>query len=261
MTENCSIGKISSSDCNLLTYSKKVGLKDISLFDLQEREILAWRTEIVITLIETVCLHHEQVFLLRYSFLQKKCCDSFKVHGKKGSKSSLREITFQMAKVFQDNHIPVVPGQKLCPKCRIKFSDLHDNDLSGEVQDDTSSDEIHDNDDSFHKESYSIKAQGKDNVKASDFLVSYYDDHVWIGIACYIDEANGDIEVKFMHPAFPSKSFHWPRREDKCFVPVTNVVCVIKAPTTSSGRQYYFTDNEHILIQAEINKYETLKHL
>ena len=98
------------------------------------------------------------------------------------------------------------------------------------------------------------KHKGKETVKASDFLVSYYDDHVWIVIACYIDETNGDIEVKFMHPAFPSKSFHWPRREDKCFVQVTHVVCV-------TGRQYYFTDNEHLLIQAQINKYETLKHL
>ena len=77
-----------------------------------------------------------------------------------------------------------------------------------------------------------LKHKGKENVKDSDFLVSYYDDHVWIVIACYIDETNGDIEVKFMHPAFPSKSFHWPRREDKCFVQVTHVVCVIKAPTT-----------------------------
>ena len=100
MAEDCSIGKISSSDCNLLTYRKRVELKDISSFYLQEREILAWRTDNNVTLIERVCLRHEQVFLLRNSFLQKKCCDPFKVHGEKGSKSSLREITFQMAKVF-----------------------------------------------------------------------------------------------------------------------------------------------------------------
>ena len=83
--------------------------------------------------------------------LQKKCCDPFKVHRKKGSKSSLREITFQTTKVFQDNHIPV-----------IKFGDLHDNDLSGEVHDDTSSNEIHDNDDSFHKEYLSTSLEEMD---------------------------------------------------------------------------------------------------
>ena len=94
--------------------------------------------------------------------LEKKCCDPFKVHGKKGSKSSLPEITFQTAKVFQDNNIPVTPGQRLCPKCRIKFGDLHDNDLSGEVHDDTSSDEIHDNDDSFHKEYLSTSMEEMD---------------------------------------------------------------------------------------------------
>ena len=56
----------------------------------------------------------------------------------------------------------MIPGQKLCPKCRIKFGDLHDNDFSGEVHDDTSSDEIHDNDDSFHKEYLSTSMEEMD---------------------------------------------------------------------------------------------------
>ena len=99
MTENCSIGEISSSDCNLLTYSKKVGLKDISLFDLQDREILAWRTDIDITLIETVCLHHEQVFLLRC--FKRNAVIHSKFMGKKEVKALCGKSLFKQPKYFK----------------------------------------------------------------------------------------------------------------------------------------------------------------
>lgn len=54
-------------------------------------------------------------------------------------------------------------------------------------------------------------------------------------------EEEGDIKVKFMHPFGPAPSFHWPSREDICYVPLNNVIAKISTPATKgSGRVYYF---------------------
>ena len=76
------------------------------------------------TAASTVCYHHEQKYLSRYSNLQKKCCDPLKIHKKKIPKSSLREISLEAAKIFKNSKIDVIPGQKLCPSCRVKFNTL-----------------------------------------------------------------------------------------------------------------------------------------
>ena len=39
----------------------------------------------------------------------------------------------------------------------------------------------------------------------------------------------GDMKIEFLHPHGPRKTFSWPFVADKCFVPVTNVLCVITA--------------------------------
>ena len=46
----------------------------------------------------------------------------------------------------------------------------------------------------------------------------------------------GDMKIEFLHPHGPRKTFSWPFVADKCFVPVTNVLCVITAPTTITGQ-------------------------
>ena len=75
-------------------------------------------------------------------------------------------------------------------------------------------------------------------VKAFDYIVCTYDRKCWIGMVNQIDAQCEDLLVNYMHPSFPSRSFHWPIREDKCWIPNFNVVCVINAPKTVTGRQY-----------------------
>lgn len=142
MSHNCSIGKATLSECNLFTYTTRTGLKDIESFGLDEREVLSWRSGLNMNQLETVCFHHEQVFMERFAFLQKKCCDPFKSHREKGSRSSLREISLSMARIFQKNEIDVIPGQKICPKCRIKYNGLCNYDIVDEVDDQISNDEL-----------------------------------------------------------------------------------------------------------------------
>ena len=61
----------------------------------------------------------------------------------------------------------------------------------------------------------------------------------WIGLIDVIDTEQHDVKCKFMHPNYPANSFHWPSREDSCYVPLNNILCVIEAPYTATGRQYH----------------------
>ena len=48
-----------------------------------------------------------------------------------------------------------------------------------------------------------------DRIKISTYLLCKYNDQYWIGIVPDIDEATGDVKVKFMHPHYPGISFFW----------------------------------------------------
>ena len=81
-------------------------------------------------------------------------------------------------------------------------------------------------------------------LKVSQFIACVYDDSPWIGTILEIDEANRDILVKFLHPPLPTRSFHWPEREDKCYIPDTNILSIVKPPVISTGRQYCLSDED-----------------
>ena len=44
-----------------------------------------------------------------------------------------------------------------------------------------------------------------------------------------------DLKIEFLHPHGPRKTFSWPSVTDKCFVPASNILCVITTPTTITG--------------------------
>ena len=85
---SCTIGKILSEECDLEVYTKFKGTKSFSVLQAEEKEILKLRVGVDIGSDGDVCFHHEQVYLVKYSHLyQKKCCDPFLVHGKKGARA------------------------------------------------------------------------------------------------------------------------------------------------------------------------------
>ncbi len=81
-------------------------------FTDDEKEVLQLRSNVAITDNDTTCYHNDQFLFFTYSFLQKKCCDPFSVHNKKGSKSSLREISLNMWKQLKEIGRVAKPGQK-----------------------------------------------------------------------------------------------------------------------------------------------------
>ena len=53
-----------------------------------------------------------------------------------------------------------------------------------------------------------------------------------------VNVPEGDLKIEFLHLNGSRKTFSWPSAADKCFVPVSNILCVITAPTTATGRMY-----------------------
>ena len=79
-------------------------------------------------------------------------------------------------------------------------------------------------------------------IKVAEFSLVIYDEQFWIGMVLLIDNEQQDLEVNFMHPAFPAGAYTWPRRDDTCFVPNVNVAFKISAPITSNGRSYTLSE-------------------
>ncbi len=52
-------------------------------------------------------------------------------------------------------------------------------------------------------------------------------------------EEHGDFFIRFMHPHGPSKLFHWPNKEDTCWVREGDIFCVIDTPSVASSRRMY----------------------
>ena len=52
----------------------------------------------------------------------------------------------------------------------------------------------------------------------------------------------GDMKIEFLHPHGSRKTFSRPFVADKCFVPVSNISCIITAPTTITGQMYQSLD-------------------
>ena len=69
-----------------------------------------------------------------------------------------------------------------------------------------------------------------------DYVSCLYDNTWWVGITTNVHKE--DVQVKFMRPSRPSRSFQWPHVEDICWVPNDHILCKIDIPITSSGRFY-----------------------
>ena len=82
-------------------------------------------------------------------------------------------------------------------------------------------------------------------VKLMDFVACKYDSFWWVGLIGEVVEVNKDVKVVFLHPHGPGKSFTWPNREDCCWVPLTNILQVIKTSTTRTGHIYDISNADY----------------
>ena len=87
-------------------------------------------------------------------------------------------------------------------------------------------------------------------VSICQFVLCSYEGHKLFGMACEVNTAHKDIEIKFMHPPCASRSYTWLRR-DICWLPITNIFFLLKTQsmTTGIGRQYYLHNDDQKYIQ------------
>ena len=88
-------------------------------------------------------------------------------------------------------------------------------------------------------------------IQLARFIVCMYDDKHGLGMVMQIDIDNADVQIKFMQPHLPSISFKWPVRDDVCWVPMPNILCMVNAPIlqTVTGRNYQLEKNAICKIQ------------
>ncbi len=91
-------------------------------------------------------------------------------------------------------------------------------------------------------------------IKVSEFGMFQYDENLWLGVILLIDKDEQDFKVKFMHPAFPARTYVWPRNDDICFVPHIHMLCKVGAPITRSGRTYSLIQSDICMIENELKK-------
>ena len=81
---------------------------------------------------------------------------------------------------------------------------------------------------------------------APSLYISCIYNSLWcVGLVNKVDEEQGDVDVQFMHPQGPRKTFNWPQGGDSCYVPIGNIVFAIQALTTTTGRTYRIFDEDY----------------
>lgn len=149
MEEKCSVGETTHSDCHLLNYVKKKSIQNIDTFSINDLNLLKLRTGS--NELKTVCLHHQSVFLKKYEFLQKVCCDPFKKH-KTLIKKTLCAVTLEQSGIISSKGYKVKPGQKLCAFCRKKLLKAKQTDVVIDESDDFLKDQYGEYEDELHQE-------------------------------------------------------------------------------------------------------------
>ena len=65
-------------------------------------------------------------------------------------------------------------------------------------------------------------------LSIGQFVLCTYEGHKLVGLACEVNTAHKDIEIKCMHPLCPNRSYTWQRYDDICLVPITNIFVLLK---------------------------------
>ena len=85
------------------------------------------------------------------------------------------------------------------------------------------------------------KAEMISVLAPGQYIAAVYDDQWWLGMILEVDNEHDDYKVRFLHPAGPSPTFHWPQFDDECYIGIVrdHILLSIAALNASSyGRQY-----------------------
>ena len=82
-------------------------------------------------------------------------------------------------------------------------------------------------------------------ITPGSYYACRYDGDWFFCIVNFVSLEHHDVNVKFLHPKGPAKSFFWPEREDICWVPLNEIICKVDPPSAgSSARSYGFSQSD-----------------
>ena len=82
------------------------------------------------------------------------------------------------------------------------------------------------------------------NIKCFSYVGCIYDTFWLVCILTEVNVNEGDLKIEFLHPHGSRKTFSWPSVAYKCFVPASNMLCIITAPTAITGQMYRISDTD-----------------
>ena len=76
-----------------------------------------------------------------------------------------------------------------------------------------------------------------ESLKTNDYVTCCFDGFWWLVLIDAVNKEEKDLTCKFLHPHRLSNQFHWPRGDDREYVPFNKVIMKIETPKTSvNGR-------------------------
>ena len=121
----CSVGAYLQDICDKTTHTSKVGRRQKEEFTDEELLVLSKRCGLDNTVTTAddfnLCLHHNAMYLDRYTRNQNKCSDPYGSH-KRPIKTAQFEITLKLS--IEAEKLPsmsLIPGQRLCKRCYEKI--------------------------------------------------------------------------------------------------------------------------------------------
>ena len=79
----CKIGSSLGDVCHKTTHCRKEGFVSVTELSEEDKELLKWRCGINnLSSGDSVCFHHEKLYLSRFESLQTFCADPYKRHKK-----------------------------------------------------------------------------------------------------------------------------------------------------------------------------------
>ena len=89
-----------------------------------------------------------------------------------------------------------------------------------------------------------FEGKSTESVRLNEYVACRYDGKWWIGVVEEVDKVEQDVKINFLHPSGPARSFRWPRKPDICWVAITDVICPVQVPVTTTGRTYKIDEQD-----------------
>ena len=84
------------------------------------------------------------------------------------------------------------------------------------------------------------------------YVACTYQGFWWIGLVTDRSLEYDDVQVRFMHPHGPKRTFYWPAKEETCWVPSQEIISTVEAPTTRNGRMYNISNADYDKIMSNV---------